>query len=148
MRRALLLASLILSLAACGGGSSEDNLTFQSLQEQLTRSFPAGTYVFRSQAEMASAWTAAPQEYGEPQPLPVIDFANNVVVGISLGVGIRCNVPLILRVTSDGARLLVSYRTNEGTGVTTLACLHTWRLTDFAAVPATGLPVEFVRVTE
>jgi hypothetical protein len=34
-----------------------------------------------------------------------------------------------------------------GTGVTTLACLHRWRLADFARIPATRDPVVFERVS-
>jgi hypothetical protein len=141
----LLAASL---LAGCGGSDPAvfEPVAFQSLQNDMTRSFPAGTYVFKTQAEMAAAWTAAPQQFGDPKPLPTVDFSQSMVVGVSLGVGIRCNTPIITSIARQSDDYLVSYRTNEGTGVTTLACLHQWHLTDFAAIPATRGNVVFQRV--
>lgn len=133
-------------LAGCGGGSTPEPVAFQPLQDDMTRSFPAGTYAFRTQAELAEAWNAAPQQFGEAKPLPTVDFSQKMVVGISLGVGIRCNVPIIRKVERDGGTYVVSYTTNEGTGVTTLACLHQWHLTDFVAVPASAGTVVFERV--
>ncbi|MBG9390212.1 hypothetical protein [Caenimonas aquaedulcis] len=139
--------ALLAMLAACGGGGeTPEDVAMQRLQEELTRSFPAGTYVFRSQAEMAAAWNAAPQEFGDAKPMPAIDFSQSMVVGISMGVGIRCFVPTITAVTRVGASYTVSYRANDGSGGTTLACLHTWRLTDFVAVPAQPGTVAFQRV--
>jgi len=135
-------------LAACGGGDDTppEQVAFQPLQEELTRSFPPGTYVFRSQGEMIAAWNAAPQEFGEPKAMPSIDFSQAMVVGISLGVGIRCNVPTIASVARVPSGYQVTYRSNDGTGVTTLACLHQWRLSDFVAVPVQPGAVEFVRL--
>jgi hypothetical protein len=145
-RLSIVLAASL--LAACGGSDpAPEPVTFQSLQEELTRSFPAGTYVFRTEGEMAAAWASAPQQFGEAKPLPTIDFSQSMVVGVSLGTGIRCNIPIIRSVERlSNADYIVSYTSNEGTGVTTLACLHQWRLTDFAAVPRTVGTVAFQRV--
>lgn len=144
MRSALLPLLVAFALAGCGGGgAAPESLPFQSMQEQLTRSFPQGVYVFRNQAEMAAAWEAAPQEFGEAKPLPQVNFATSTVVGVSLGVGIRCDIPIITQVSRSGGAVTVSYRTNLGTGVTTLACLHRWRLTDFVLIPATPAPATF-----
>jgi hypothetical protein len=149
MRNSYLISTLLAAslLASCGGGDFvSEPVAFQSLQDEMTRSIPAGTYVFKTQAEMEAAWTAAPQQFGDPKPLPVIDFSQAMVVGVSLGVGIRCNIPIITSVVRHSDDYLVSYKTNEDTGVTTLACLHQWHLTDFAAIPATRGAVVFQRV--
>lgn len=145
-----LLASFLfpLGLIGCGGGGDTVPLAFQSMQEQFSGTYAAGTYVFRNQAEMASAWAAAPQQFGTPMAMPVIDFAKYTVVGISLGAGIRCDTPRIVAVYELGGAVQVSYFTNQGTGVTTLACLQQWRLSDFATIPATGEPVQFERTTQ
>jgi len=148
MRFAIPLALSLALLAACGGdGPAPQAVAFQSMQEDFTRSFPEGTYVFRNDTEMASAWSAAPQEFGEAKDMPVVDFAQDTIVGVSLGVGIRCNIPVITQVSSHDGVVVVSYKTNLDTGTTTLACLHRWRLTDFARIPATRDPVVFERVS-
>jgi len=149
MRNAFLISTLLAAslLASCGGGdSASEPVAFQSLQDDITRSLPAGTFVFKTQAEMEAVWTAAPQQFGDPKPLPVVDFSQSMVVGVSLGVGIRCNMPIITSIERQSDDFVVSYKTNEDTGVTTLACLHQWHLTDFAAIPATGGTVMFQRI--
>lgn len=144
MHYAIYLLMAVVALTGCGGGGpAAEALPFQSVLDQLTRSFPEGTYVFRNQGEMAAAWNASPQEFGEAKPLPQVDFAASTVVGVSLGVGIRCDAPVITQVSRTGSAVTVSYRTNLGTGVTTLACLHRWKLTDFALIPATPEPATF-----
>jgi hypothetical protein len=145
-----LFASVLfsLSLISCGGGGGPVPLAFQSMQEQFSGTYAAGTYVFRTQADMEAAWAAAPQQFGTPMEMPVIDFSRNTVVGVSLGTGIRCDTPRIVAVYELGGAVQVSYFTNQGTGVTTLACLHQWRLSDFATIPATGEPVQFERTTQ
>ena len=145
-----LIASILfsLSLVSCGGGGDVMPLAFQSMQEQFSGTYAAGTYVFRNQAELAAAWAAAPQQFGTPMEMSVIDFSRNTVVGISLGTGIRCDTPRIVAVYELGGTVQVSYFTNQGTGVTTLACLHQWRLSDFALIPATSEPVVFERTTQ
>lgn len=148
MRLAIALALPLTLLLACGGdGPAPEPVPFQTMQEDFTRSFPEGTYVFRNQPDMAAAWSAAPQEFGEAKDMPIVDFAQDTVVGVSLGVGIRCNIPIITQVSSHDGVVVVSYKTNLDTGVTTLACLHRWRLTDFARIPATRDAVVFERVS-
>lgn len=135
-------------LASCGGGDDPpppQEVAFQSIQNQMTRSFPAGNYVFRTQAQMAAAWEAAPQQYGEAKPMPVVDFSQSMVVGISLGTGIRCGVPIVTSVTLQGVSYLVSYKSNDS-GSGTLACMHQWYLTDFVVVPVQPGAVEIQRV--
>jgi hypothetical protein len=69
------------------------------------------------------------------------------VVGVSLGVGIRCYIPEIVEVSSRPGELLVKYRSGEPSGPTTLACLHNWPLTTFATVPKFQGTVTFTRVS-
>lgn len=135
-------------MAACGGSDSQRAIpvAFKSMQEAFSGSYPRGTYVFRTQAELQAAWQLAPQQFGEPMPIPVVDFAQHSIVGISLGVGLRCDIPIITRVDALADAITVYYRTNEGTGVTTLACLHQWRLSDFVRIPAIRGAVTFERL--
>ena len=106
-------------------------------------SFAAGTYVFKTQADMSAAWAEAPQEYVPvdprlppgPMPMPVIDWQRYSVVGVSLGVGIRCFAPKIIRIVKTGSDLTVMYTAPPSTGPATLACYHRWPLTAFAEVP-------------
>lgn len=142
----LLMAAWLLT--ACGGSDSDDPVpvAFESMQETFSRTHARGEYVLRTQAELEAAWSVAPQQFGEPMAMPIVDFSQYSIVGISLGAGIRCNIPIITRVTAYGDDIVVSYRSNEGTGVTTLACLHQWRLSDFARIPAVRGNVTFERV--
>lgn len=150
---ALLLAPLVGLLLSCGGATFEP-VEFQPLLTEFPGTFAAGTYVFKNLAEMAAAWALAPQEYGvdptpnpTPTPMPTIDFGKYSVVGISLGVGIRCFIPQITQVLSSGDDLKLVYQSAADTGATTLACLHMWPLTAFAKVPAVRGSVSFERVS-
>lgn len=144
------------ALVGCGGSIDPVPVDFQSLFTEFPGSYPAGTYVFKDQAEMAVAWATAPQEYVPvdptrppgPIPMPSIDFEKYSVVGISLGVGLRCFAPHITSITSVGDDLMVTYTSREDTGPVTLACAHTWPLTAFAQVPTFRGSVTFERVSE
>ncbi len=146
----LFLATLVV---ACGGGSGDHlqepvPVVFERMQEEFSGTYARGEYVLRTQSELEAAWRLAPQQFGQSMPIPVVDFTRYSIVGISLGVGMRCDVPLVTRVASKGDALLVHYKTNEGTGVTSLGCVHQWRLSDFVRVPAFSGAVTFERVRE
>lgn len=154
MRFSAWLATLAFSLVACGGRVDPVSVEFQLMSTEFPGSFPAGTYVFTNASEMAAAWATAPQEYVTPDPrlppgpipMPVIDFDKHSIVGVSLGVGIRCFVPQIKTITSTDSNLTVMYTAPPDTGPATLACYHRWPLTAFAKVPAITGKVSFLAV--
>lgn len=156
MRINSLLAVLVLALCACGSDPDPLEVEFEPLWTEFPGSFPAGTYVFRSEMEMAASWATAPQEFlpvdprapPGPVPMPKIDFGMYSVVGVSLGVGIRCFAPHISKVTTMGGDVKVLYVVPINSGPGTLACRHQWPLTAFARVPAIRGSVTFEMVSE
>lgn len=156
MRFRSTLAMLALALSACGADPDPVPVDFQPMWTEFPGSFPAGTYVFRNQSELAAAWATAPQDYVPvdptappgPIPMPSIDFGPYSVVGVSLGVGIRCYAPHITQVVSAGGDLTVLYVAPPTTGPGTFACRHLWPLTAFARVPAIHGTVRFELVSE
>ncbi len=154
MKPKLSPALVLVLLAACGGDSDPPPtpVPFQTLQLQTLPAFPAGTYDIRTQAAWTAAWTSAPQTFegdqfpSEVKPVPAVDFQNYSVVGVSLGLGIRCYVPEIVEVSSKPGELIVKYRSNAPSGPTTLACLHNWPLATFATVPRFQGSVTFTRI--
>lgn len=146
---ATLLAPL---LVACGGGDgggpASQNVEVQDVTLTFFRSFAPGTYVFRSQPELASAWAAAPFEFypigivtAEPA-MPTYDFSRYTVVGLSRGIGKWCFAPRITGALSDGNNLVVHYFVPT-TG--TLACMFNGPLIAFALVPHVKGTVGFVQ---
>ena len=143
-RTSPLLAFVAASLLACGGGGDAAfPVAFQDVTGSFPGSFPAGTYVFTDQTRMAAAWALAPQDFVTPDPrlppgpvpMPVIDFASQSVIGVSLGVGLRCFVPQITGITGSGINMTVRYTAPPDTGPVTLACARRWPLTVFVTVP-------------
>jgi hypothetical protein len=141
-----LLAAL---LVACGGdsGSNPQNVEVQDVTMTFFRSFPSGTYVFKNQSELESAWAAAPfQVYPiglvlvEPS-MPTYDFSIHTVVGLSLGIGKWCFAPRISKAVSDGNNLVVHFFLPS---TSTLACLRDGPLIAFALVPQVKGSVQFV----
>ncbi|EUC14677.1 hypothetical protein [Paraburkholderia hospita] len=146
-----LLATLLI---ACGGGgddgagSASQSVQVQDVTMTFFRSFAPGTYVFRSQSELASAWAAAPFEHYpiglvtvEPA-MPTYDFTKYTVVGLSSGIGKWCFAPRITGATSDGKDLVVHYFVPT-TG--TLACMFNGPLIAFVLVPQVKGNVQFVQ---
>jgi hypothetical protein len=146
-----LVATLI---AACGGGgdgggeSASQSVPLQDVTLTFFRSFAPGTYVLRSQAELASAWAAAPFVQfpigivtSEPA-MPTYDFSKYSVVGLSDGVGKWCFAPRITNATSNGKDLVVHYFVPT-TG--TLACMFNGPLIAFVLVPQVNGTVQFVK---
>jgi hypothetical protein len=144
---------LAILLVACGGddgGSAPppQKVAVQDVTLTFFRSFAPGTYVFRSQAELASAWAAAPFEMypigivtTEPA-MPTYDFSKYSVVGLSNGIGKWCFAPRITVALSDGTNLTVHYFVPT-TG--TLACMFNGPLIAFALVPQVMGTVQFVQ---
>ncbi len=153
---ALMLLASTLMLASCldGGGGVEpvQPVSYQMLELSNPPAFPPGTYIFNSQVDLDSAWANTPQTYqgdffaDSPKPVPTVDFSASSVVGVSLGVGIRCYIPQIVDVTEQGTDLFINYRSGEPDGPTTLACLHPWPLAVFVLLPRTKGGVTFTRV--
>lgn len=112
------------------------------------RSFASGTYVFRSQAELDSAWAAAPFELypvgiviTEPDK-PTYDYSQQMVVGLSQGVTKWCFKPTIYKVERLGADTIVHYYLPTRS---TLACLRDGPAIAFALISRADGDVSFVQ---
>lgn len=147
-RAALRAAALAIaaSLVVGCGGSDSDPVPFVDVTSEVFGTYPFGNYTFRSQAELAAAWGPFTQSGASATELPSFDFGSQMIVGVSLGVGVRCYIPTITSVVQSGSTLTVSWKSTWPDGFTTLACLHQWPLTDFVAVPQHQGRVVFVRV--
>lgn len=149
MRSWLVSVAAAVILEACGGGGSKDNsVVTQDVTMTFFRSFGVGTYVIRSQAELSSAWAAAPFEIypvglvqSEPA-MPAYDFGKNSVLGVSLGIGKWCFKPNITTVESAGDGVVVHYSVSTAS---TLACLKDGPLISFVLVPSFTGSATFIR---
>lgn len=143
----MVCAGLLLSCG--GGGTPPEPVNYQFLfNEFQSRVFAENTYVLRTQSDLDALWNSGTEWTGlfsPPQPAakPVVDFSQNTVVGISLGVGLRCYMPEIVSVTRSGETLTVAWRTNRDRQITTMACIFDSSLQTFLAVPAWPGPVVF-----
>jgi hypothetical protein len=145
------LALFLFILSACSGSDEGAYLTEVEIQDvTLTffRSFPAGTYVFRSQTELENAWATAPFEVypvgiviEEPQ-IPTYNYSEYTVVGLSQGIGYWCFKPTIFSALSDGTNLFVHYTVST---TSTSACLRNGPLISFVLVPRVQGTVVFMQ---
>lgn len=134
------------SMAAACGGSDPDPVPFADVTSDVFGTYPLGNYSFRSQEELAAAWGPFTQSGADATERPSFDFNASMLVGVSLGVGIRCYVPTITSITRSGNTLTVSWKSTWPDGFTTQACLHQWPLSTFVAVPQHQGQVVFVRI--
>ncbi|MCU0957934.1 MAG: hypothetical protein MUF55_11655 [Hydrogenophaga sp.] len=138
--------AMAVSMAVACGGSDADPVPFVDVTSEVFGSYPLGNYSFRSQEELTAVWGPFTQSGAGATELPIFDFGSNMVVGVSLGVGIRCYIPTITGVTRSGSTLTVSWQSTWPDGFTTQACRHAWPLSHFVAVPQHQGRVVFVRV--
>jgi hypothetical protein len=139
-------------LSACGGsdlsGPDWTAVEMQDVTLTFFRSFPVGSYVFRSQTELVNAWATAPFAaypvgiVTEEPPIPTYDYTKYTVVGVSLGIGKWCFKPNITAAFSNGMDLVVHYSVST---TSTLACLRNGPLISFSLVPRVQGTVEFVQ---
>ena len=155
MRLKYLSIVLVVWMSACGNPSSSSGTSLtpadveaEDVSFTFRRKFASGTYVFHSQAELDSAWDAAPFEsfpgviLTEPDR-PTYDFSEKMVVGFSRDVGPMCLYPTIVRVERTGPDTVVHYLapTKTSTG-----CLYVkGPLVAFAVVPRAEGDVGFVQ---
>lgn len=149
--RRTLLSCLFLAaaVASCGGGDDLQPVAFENTGHTFYRSFPAGQYVFRSQAELAAAWATAPFDsypHGpqtEP-PMPSYDFQRNMVVGVSRGVGRACFTPYVQEVLTAGPNMVVRHTMPTAS---TIACLYLAPEVNFVLVPRVEGQVTFETIS-
>ena len=144
----LVHSSIFSRIGASTKSGAVQNVEVQDVTLTFFRSFARGTYVFRSQPELASAWAAAPFEFYpigivtvEPA-MPTYNFSKYTVVGLSHGIGKWCFAPRITRALSDGNNLVVHYFVPTAG---TLACMFNAPLIAFAVVPHVTGTVGFVQ---
>ena len=145
-------------LTACGGSD-----TFQDRNLPMTH---VGTewgwaitdlqqiYVLRSDTEFRDAWlTHLPHNQSatnpptEPPPPPVIDFSQNMVLGLTLGWGPDgCHNLSIRRVVEQEKRVQVEYSVSRGAGAPEMmgCTMAIVPLTAFVIVERVEKPVSFV----
>lgn len=76
--------------------------------------WPVRTYVIRSQDEWQAAWAEVKSIGNPPPPLPVMDFAHNVVIGASIGwTGNACTAFGIRKIQRQGTDYQVEYGFGE-----------------------------------
>jgi hypothetical protein len=83
----LILAGLLASLGACGGGDQPEPLPVPVVRLDALQiaTWPVKQYVVRTTAEWAAVWEE-PVSIGNPRgPVPVVDFDKTAVVGVSMG---------------------------------------------------------------
>ena len=141
---------LVVVVGACGGPRPSPPVEVEAEDVSLTffRSFESGTYVFHSQAELDSAWAAAPFKVypvgivlTEPEK-PTYDYTEQMVVGLSLGVGKWCFKPNISHVERIGTETVVHYQVPTRS---TLACLRDGPQIAFAVIARADGDVRFVQ---
>ncbi|MBC5768471.1 hypothetical protein [Ramlibacter albus] len=134
-------------VAGCGGGGPDaEPVASTDAVSRINGAYAPATYVFRNQGELSAAWSPAPQLGQTTTDSPTYDFSTSMIVGVSLGTGIRCYIPTITKVVRSGNTMTVSWKSGAPNGPTTLACLHSWPLNAFVSVPQHSGTVEFVRV--
>lgn len=124
MVRATLVLLLAFALAACGGAeSNEEDLPFTTLQSarDAIGAVPRGTYVVRSQQELATTIATNQTGFlmGAPGRFPPVDYSQSVVIGVLSGLGNSCLSHEIVGVHRSDRIVTVQHRRVEpasGTG--------------------------------
>ena len=138
---------------ACGGEVPSLEVPFEELIPKAFRAIPKGNYVLRSSAEWSALWLSSPAQFlGDPFPqadksTPVFDFQSSMLLVLSLGTGVRCNLPQVTRIADQGSVRGVQWKTNEDTGITTSACNYLYPLITLVSAPASDRTVEFLRLS-
>ncbi|MBA4263553.1 MAG: hypothetical protein C0453_00600 [Comamonadaceae bacterium] len=141
------VALIFAAFAAVGcGGSDADQVAFTNVTAEVFGSYSQGTYVLRSQEELSAAWRPFTQSGQDATVLPQFNFESAMVIGVSLGVGVRCYIPTVTEVVRSGRTMTVYWKSSWPDGPTTQACLHQWPLSDFVSVPQHQGEVYFVRL--
>ena len=148
--KTLFLIVLAAALQACGGGSDQPFAPFDIPTQRISASWRIQdvqqTYVIRTAPEWRAAW-----ETHEPATIPrtaqpLVDFGNNMVVGLTLGAGPNgCHSVRISRVVEEADSIRVEYQRFPGPTSLPVACtLAIVPLTDFVAIKRSDKPVAFV----
>jgi len=147
-----LLTLLLLSAHACHAAEGE-RLTFESLSQGKTSALRnrIDFVVARSGPELASAWALPWTDQhgelaGQPSRLPVIDFRNDMVVGVvGPAAPSSCTTITIVQIRRDGGKVIVQYRGHKHTSDE--VCLTAFHAPfAFARMRSTPLEIEFLEV--
>ncbi len=158
LRRLALSATgpLLAGLCGCGGqpyGESlpEREVSFEEWMPSAYRAIPRGTHALRNTADWSALWLGSPAQFaGDPYPTadkstPTVDFTRHMLLVLSLGLGVRCNLPQVIRITDQDSVRRVYWKTHEDTGITTSACNYNYPLITLILAPAADATVEFIR---
>lgn len=144
---ALFLLAAIL-LAACGGGGDDPTeLTLTHVAANELGTVPAGTRVFRSQAEWVAFWAAHPHGGYPARQVPVVDFGRFAVAGVFAGPKGRCNRLDITAGTRLAEVVTLRWRISTFGASTPSSCIgsdmFTLNLADLVLLPQDVLEVRF-----
>lgn len=146
----LAVAPLAWALSACGGSGTADVTTavdvpFVRLQALWPAQSVEQTYVIRTEAEWAAAWSVHEPLIVPPIPRPSVDFGRDMVLGLSRGSGPNgCHGLTIVRVVEEASQRVVHFRLSEPTAQQMCTQVIV-ALTDFVTVPRSDKPVVFRR---
>lgn len=125
-RALALLASSLLTLSACGGGSSDAELPFSTVLQTTDSAITSlRTVSVSNPAAWAELWAQHTAQVSPKPPLPAVDFAKEQVVGVFLGTRSNGCYSVEIRkvVQSDSARTVVYHETTPSPTASCLAAL-------------------------
>ena len=119
--------SLVFVLALCVGACGENlydpekqtpppnrEIEAEDVSWTFVRQYKIGPHVFRSQAELDSAWAQAPfhplQIYPREEPKPTYDFSEKMVAGCSVPGGFLCYFPDLVKVRRIRDSTFIHYK--------------------------------------
>lgn len=139
------LIALVFLLPACGGGgTSEDFTNLDALSLTGTQAVPEGEYVIRTESEY---------DLLRPyliDPVPILDFGSQMIVGISLGARGPCEWVEIRDAQYRENKITVHYKhVFQWTGSSCLGSPFSYgTLGAFVIVPKSSKQVHFERLEE
>lgn len=119
------------------------NVPPQTMGDQLSGNWPASTYIFHNQAELAAAWASRPAGSG-PVPTLDLDYTRYTLAGLSFDkVGNFCSGIIPKSASRQGDTLVIDYVVKTGVPGSTVCYQGQRPYTAFVLVPATTLPIVF-----
>jgi hypothetical protein len=141
--------SLMTALNACGGSDSAVEVAFARVGGLNFASWPPGFYQARTEQEWETVWAQRETAAFPVSPIPAVDFAREMVVGVSEGMGPNgCHDLSITRVIEGDSELVVEYLRSvpHFDPAHPIACtLGLVPLVDFITTRQSDKPVRFVR---
>ena len=139
---------MVAVLQACGG--SDTFTPFDLPTSRIVASWRVSdvqqTYTIRTAAEWRTAWEANEPQTTPRAEIPLVDFSQSMVVGLTLGSGPNgCHSVKISRVVEEADVIRVEYQRFPGpTSLPQICTLAIVPLTDFVVIKRSDKRVAFV----